>query len=78
MYLHNTKKTSSILSFLLTNLIRNTFAKIGPTCKGKWLIHGPKHGKDNSQNPEKINLPVEYHSLECKHDAREFYSNEFD
>ena len=42
----------------------------------KWLIHGPKHPKDNHNQPQKAwNIPAEYPNIswECRHDTSEFH-----
>ena len=42
----------------------------------KWLIHGPKHPKDNHNQPKKAwNIPAEYPNIswKCRHDTSEFH-----
>ena len=41
VYLHNKEKLFSILSNSKVNLFRTNLTKDGPTCRDKWLIHGP-------------------------------------
>ena len=50
VYLHNKEKLFSILSNSIVNLFRINLTKDGPTCRDKWLIHGPKHHKDNQSH----------------------------
>ena len=69
------KKISSILSNLQTNLFMIDLPKIDRHARSKWLIHGPKHHKDNQSQSLKRHCRIFY--LGCKDHTRESQSNDF-
>ena len=45
------------------------FQQVDQHTGGRWLIHGTKRRQDNQL--QSLELPLEYHSRECKHDIKE-------
>ena len=51
------------------------FQNVDQHTRGKWLIHGTKHHKDNQL--QSLEPPVEYPSRECIHDIKGPWWTEF-
>ena len=70
------KKVISFMSNLQTYYhFKLDFEKVDQHTGGEWLIHGTNRLNDNKLQSRE--LPLEYHSRECKHDTKESEGNMF-